>query len=160
MPTFGNLMRNYPRESRPDLFNVVLGGGWPALVDDLDNYGNTCAIRLSVALNRSGLPVPVDLGRLDGNHVDKNRNSIIIKVRTAEALLTRLFGQYYWGMSKQPGTPLDFRKFPAKTGVVLYHANFETATGHVDLWNKTGCVGGCPAADVSVAFDVALWRVE
>ena len=47
--SFDALWNAYPTGTREDLFNA-LGGGWPALIVDTQNFGNTCALRLSVAM--------------------------------------------------------------------------------------------------------------
>ena len=59
----------------------MLGGGFNDLVNN-SSYDNTCAIRLSVTCNKSGLEIPRDWGVRDGNHKDKNGKSIIIRVKT------------------------------------------------------------------------------
>lgn len=61
-PTFMELVASYPTQPKVELFGEM-GGDWPNLVDD-DNYDNTCAIRLSVALNKTSFPVTADPSRL------------------------------------------------------------------------------------------------
>src|SRR5262249_24069526 len=99
MAIFSTLWNNYPMEARDDLFRNVLGGGWPALIDN-HSYDNTCTIRLSVTLNRSGHKVPDSFGRTDGDHKDKNGDNIIIRVPTGEELVRQLFGESFWGQNR------------------------------------------------------------
>src|SRR4051794_24820609 len=106
MAAFDTLWNNYPLESQADLFNNILGGGWPALVGN-PNYENTCTVRRSVAFNRSGFLVPSALGQQDGGLTDKNGNNIVIRVATGEQLVRSFFGDYYWGSGHNPGDPND-----------------------------------------------------
>ena len=62
---FDLLKETYPNEDRDTLFRNVLGGDWPDLIDD-QNYENTCANRMSVALNESGLYQPAEMLTLFG----------------------------------------------------------------------------------------------
>ena len=119
MAIFSTLWDNYPTETHDDLFNNVLGGGWPALIGNAA-YDNTCTIRLSVTLNRSGFKVPTSFGQMDGGLTDQNGDNIIIRVPTGEALVQSLFGDSYWGESRQPGTPIDMTVVPSATGILIY----------------------------------------
>lgn len=60
-PSFSSLWMNYPKSNsvrRKDLFGKI---GWDNLVND-PNYENTCAIRVSIALQKSGVPVNSSAG--------------------------------------------------------------------------------------------------
>lgn len=64
--SFNTLKNNYPnQEEKTELFNNVIGGGFTQLVNNT-NYDNTCAMRISVACNNSGLDIPLDWGQ-NGN---------------------------------------------------------------------------------------------
>jgi hypothetical protein len=153
-PTFDHLKKNYPVESREALFRA-LGGGWPALIPDPERkYQNTCAIRMSVALKRSGVAIPgayAEMKQGDGT-------PIVIKVKTMQKLVASLYGEP-WGMSKPPGIPLKASDIPNKTGIIVYHAGWSDATGHFDLWTGRGFVGKGNLGDVAEGFDIALWFV-
>ncbi|HEX7152269.1 MAG TPA: T6SS effector amidase Tae4 family protein [Thermoanaerobaculia bacterium] len=154
---FADLRNNYPTEDPPDLFRN-LGGGWPALISN-PSYANTCTIRLSVALNRVGYPVPADLAAIDGNHKDGAGNHIAIRVPTGEQLMIRHFGASTWGMSRTPGTPIDLSTVPAKTGVLVYLVTGATnANGHIDLWDGSTCLIDCHVSFAKESHAIQLWE--
>ena len=151
---FADLKSAYPNEERPDLF-AALGGEWPRLVDD-PRYRNTCAIRLSIALKAVGAAIPNNLREA----IDGRGSPLVIRVRTMEQLVTRLFGQSYWGMSKPPGVPVRASDLPARTGIIAYHAQWADATGHFDLWTGSHFVGAGELDDVQDGFDIQLWKID
>jgi hypothetical protein len=159
MAIFSTLWNNYPMEARDDLFRNVLGAGWPALIDDHDAYENTCTIRLSVTLNRSGHKVPDSFGRTDGGLKDKNGDNIIIRVPTGEELVRQLFGESYRGMNRNPGSPIDLHDVPNETGILIYRVRGRDAAGHIDLWNKDDCRYDCHSAFAVASFEIALWKL-
>mgnify|MGYP001084997769 CR=1 FL=1 len=148
MTIYDELVRVYPTTPPEELF-ASLGGQWPSLVGN-PNYKNTCAIRMSVALNAAGYTIPAKFRE----GVTENGGNLIIKVRTMWDYMVETFGQPTWGMSKNPGTTV---KIPAHEGVVVYHAAFADATGHFDLWSGTDFVGKGDMNDVASGFDLALW---
>jgi hypothetical protein len=157
--TFAALKANYPLDEHEQLFKSVLGGGFADLISNPE-YKNTCAMRMSVALLRSGVGIPANLGAQDGGHKDKNEDYILTHVSTMNKMLTQIFGAFYWGMNKQPGDAFDFTLIPSFTGVLLYEAKFSDATGHVDLWNKDACWNNCPDIDLARAYAVSFWKVD
>ncbi|TIM05502.1 T6SS effector amidase Tae4 family protein [Mesorhizobium sp.] len=159
MVPFATLWSNYPTEPKRELFERVLGGGWPALVGN-PNYDNTCTIRLSVAFNRCGIKVSEAFGKKDGNHKDKNGDFIAIKVPTGEEMVTSFYGAQTWGMSREPGTPIDLKDVPAWTGILVYRVAGSTANGHIDLWDKTSCRIDCYSLYAKASFAIALWKVD
>ncbi|MCB9958762.1 MAG: hypothetical protein H6843_09185 [Rhodospirillaceae bacterium] len=60
-PSFIRLWLNYPRKSRYPLKALFESIGWDAYVDN-ENYQNTCAIRMSIALQLSGVDVKSSAG--------------------------------------------------------------------------------------------------
>ena len=157
--TFTQLIQNYPKEEKAILFRQKLGGGFVDLVDN-ENYNNTCAIRISMMLNRIGgnYAIPRQLGVGDGGHRDKDGKHILIKVKTAHDFVVTKFGQPFWGMTKNPGFPLDYSAIPKEKGILMYHANFSNAFGHIDLWDINSCVYNCPAEDIQQSYRVSFWK--
>jgi hypothetical protein len=148
MAIYDDLKATYPTQSKAELYNQM-GGEWPTLVDH-PNYRNTCAIRLSMALHGAGYGI-ADKYR---EGMTGDGRAIIIKVKTMWDYVTETVGPFTWGMSKNPGTPVDI---PVRQGIIVYHAAFSDATGHFDLWTGTGFVGNGSLADVKDGFDLALW---
>jgi hypothetical protein len=152
--TFDALARAYPTAERPEFYQA-LGGQWPRLVND-PNYQNTCATRMSVALKGAGAAIPNELKEA----LDGSGSPLIVRVMTMERLITRLLGQSYWGMSKQPGVPVAAADLPARRGILAYHAQWSDATGHFDLWTGSAFVGKGRLDAIRDGYDVQLWRVD
>lgn len=148
MALFDELVDGYPTQGPAELFSS-LGGEWPSLVGN-PNYKNTCAIRLSVALNSAGYKIPTKFRE----GMTGTGDGLIIKVRTMWDYMMETFGTFAWGMSKNEGTAVQI---PAQKGVIVYHAAFTDATGHFDLWSGTDFVGTGSLDDVASGFDLALW---
>jgi hypothetical protein len=152
---FRDLKNNYPTEqlaNRAKLFSQ-LGGEWPSKVND-PAYANTCAVRLSIALKKSGATLPVKDG------IEGNGSPVIFKVQTMGTAMTRLFGPSTWGMSKQPGTAIKASDLPRFPGIVVYHVGWKDATGHFDLWTGNGFVGNGNFSDIADGMDIAVWRID
>lgn len=162
--TFAALLANHPTNSKKDLFENVLGGGWKDLLDN-PNYNNTCAVRISVMLNRLGgvYNITKEAGTADGGHKDKDGKHILIRVSAAAEFLKKVFGELSWEHIKQAGTDMDTNLIPKENGILLYHANFSNATGHIDLWKidllkKGSCNYKCDAADMKLAHEFWMWK--
>ena len=119
---------------------------------------NTCVLRLSRAFNYSGNEIP---GR---------RGDEIVTVRGADrkhyalrvAEFTRYMRRKYGVADVQHTYPGDGGEIPAdfrgKQGVIIFDVDsWSDATGHVDLWNGSGCRHNCY---FSVAKKVMLWEVS
>ena len=152
--SFAALKNAYPTAQRSDLYRS-LGGQWPDLIDD-PNYQNTCAVRLSIALKAGGVSIPADLREA----IDGQGSPLVIKVRTMERLLTRLLGQSDWGMSKQPGVPVQASDLPPRSGIVVYHRDWSDSTGHFDLWTGSRFVGNGNLDAMRDGHALQLWRVN
>ncbi len=147
---FSTLKSNYPTAKQP-AFYQSLGGEWPTLVDK-DNYKNTCAVRMSIALRKSGLPIPQEFKEA----ITGDGHALAIKVKTMRDVVKGFFGDGYWGVSKQPGQAVDV---PNVTGIIVYHANWGHATGHFDLWTGSAFVGSGNFDDAADGYAVELWKL-
>jgi len=87
--SFATLKSKYPTVPKPALFQS-LGGQWPSLVND-KNYENTCAIRMSVALQKSGLPIPQAFKEA----ITGDGLALTIKVATMRDVVRGFFGDSY-----------------------------------------------------------------
>lgn len=150
---FADLLRSYPTAPKPELFKGM-GGEWPSLVNN-PNYANTCAIRLSLALKQVGFKVPDKYKEA----VTGNGTPIVLKVATMGKLVSESFGRSYWGMSKEPGKPIDAATVPRKTGILVYHVKWNNATGHFDLWTGTRFAGAGAFADIKDGYSLELWHL-
>jgi hypothetical protein len=159
--SYDQLVKLYPMDSTKNLFNNVLKGGWPVLINN-KSYKNTCCVRMSIVFNKleKKFQIDKDLAIQDGNHKDFNNNSIIIKVPTMKLFLEKKLGLSTWGMSKKPGEKFNFSSIPNKKGILLYKFNLDHVNGHIDLWNGTKCHYDCPEVDVNVAAEIEFWELK
>jgi hypothetical protein len=157
--TFQHLIDTYPTEEKNELFTDILAGGFTDLINN-SNYNNTCAMRISVMLNSlpGNYSVNAQWGTNDGGHKDQVNNHILIKVKSAHDYVKLKFGEPFWGMTKEPGSLLDYSTIPRERGILMYHANFSNAYGHIDLWDKDSCVYNCPTADIQLSYMISFWK--
>ncbi|WP_339708574.1 T6SS effector amidase Tae4 family protein [uncultured Kriegella sp.] len=166
--TFSELKEAFPIKKEVDrekLFTKILKGGWPELLPDTINYRNTCAIRLSVALNKTKLKIEQEFS--NGNHKDSNGNFITVNVPTMRDFLNGVLGDSNWGMSMSSVEEFNqINNIPIKQGIILYtfprscNGNPITAFGHVDLWDGKKCLSDCPPGDTNCAVTIELWELD
>ena len=157
MSNWDTMWANFPpaTESKSTIFNA-LGAGWPALIGD-ENYDNTCTIRFSMALNRSGFKVLESDS--SAKMKDKDGNFIAIRVPEAEKIAKRIFGESYWGMSHNPGSPLDLAGLPSQKGLLIYRVD-SGVYGHVDLWDGGICRVNCHSNFATKCHSIQLWKLD
>jgi len=124
--SFATMWQNYPTEDHDALFKAL---GWDSLIDNA-NYTNTCAIRMSVCLLRSGVSVGgndllIQKGPLKGKGVKTRFNEL------ANYLAV------HWGApEKFPSVKADDVK--GRQGVIAYFKLPGGYPGHIDLINAQG----------------------
>ena len=138
VPKLDDVWRNFPdHETYPDMgaLYAMLGGEAARAVAwaGFGTNGNTCASRLSVALNRSGAPIDAGiakrinastLGTADGHR-------IIYRVREIRAYLLEAFGRP--DVDQIP--PCD-DEFVGKHGIVAFSVHgWSDASGHMALFD-------------------------
>ena len=155
--SYNDLKAHFPDKSieRDQLYDV-LGGDWPSKKND-PNYQNTCAIRLSHALNEAGHPIPKKYKQaIDG----KGRN-IVLNVSKFNEYMKETFGEYTWAISKQPKENFPLSDIPSQyKGIIVYHVDFGDATGHFDMWTGSAFLGKGKEEDIKKGFDIILWNLE
>lgn len=95
---------------------------------------NTCAIRLSRAVNYSEHDIPKD-----GNETISGGDAkqYYYRVSSIREYLEEQFGGY-------PIRGNIAADFAGRKGIIIFEvAGWDNATGHVDLWNGTGCENHC-----------------
>lgn len=131
IPEFSLLSRNYPdywNFPLPDSVRAYIGGE----ANDHD-ITNTCAIRMSHALNGSGSPVPHYWEKIT-NRRGKNGSYYIIRVANLRSWLEHRFGKPDLDFRKKPGDLFDRSIIQGYQGVIAFEIGFKDATGHFDLW--------------------------
>lgn len=147
-PPFSVMQRNYPKtESREVLFNEI---GWTDLINN-NAYWDTCAIRMSYALRRSGVSfaggsMRATAGRIKGQIIE-------IRQRNLSRALAFLWGE----PEKYSGEQAARDGIRKRAGVVSFFKISGGSGGHIDLVEpgKNGfptCERSCYFTATSVWF--------
>jgi hypothetical protein len=132
IPDFSLLKTNYLdywRYPKPEDVKKFLGGD---IKNDTD-IGNTCTIRMSHAMNMSGVPIPkVWEGKF--SRKSKSGNYHILRVINFWPWMESQFGKPDMDFVKESGKAFDRKKIQGMEGVIGFEIKFDDATGHFDLW--------------------------
>lgn len=129
MLNFDVLLHNYPTQDHKELLQWIGGGlstGW-----NFEHIDNTCAIRMSRALNYSGLLVPHGYPGLLVVH-GKDRKYYATRAREMKKWLALRLGR-----PLELHAPVDRAAFQGKKGIIGFSVQFKDAAGHIDLWDGT-----------------------
>jgi hypothetical protein len=150
---FLGLATAFPRKDEydHDAFFRLLGGEWPTKKGD--DYANTCALRLSYALNGAGIAIP----RGHRQFIDGKGRPLIGSVGAMEKALIALFGRPPVDVVKESGTELP--RYPVQ-GIICMRGGLTGATGHVDLWDGRHFSGGGEWDWVTASHYVKFWRLN
>lgn len=150
---FLSLASAYPRKDEydHDTFFRLLGGEWATKKGD--DYANTCALRLSYALNGAGIAIP----RGHRQFIDGKGRPLIGSVGAMEKALIALFGRPSVDVVKESGTELP--RYPVQ-GIICMRGGLTGATGHVDLWDGRHFSGGGEWEWVTASHLVKFWRLN
>ncbi len=157
LPSFEELVKNYP-SGEPEDVKRLIGGRV-----DANWINNTCAIRMSRALNySSGL-----------NEIPFSRNQTIsgedkkwyfYRVKDFIEYMKNTFGRPDITLSRGASGSLDLTQLNDKKGVIVLEIPFSDATGHATLWNGSDCVDVCRTPHLGheqsyldMATGVKLW---
>jgi hypothetical protein len=151
LPPFPELARNYPKGPDAGIKRLIGGRVDAAWID------HTCAVRLSRALNYSGVPVPANFaGMKTVSGGDGKRYAF--QVRGMRPWLEAVFGP----PQIRAARPGDRRQFLGKKGVIAFVIPFSNASGHVDLWDgaKYTYEDLDPQDYFKLATEVELWETR
>jgi hypothetical protein len=157
-PSWADMKKSYPDHnvSTEDLYDNRLGGKFTGLYKN-PAYENTCAVRMSYALNRSGLKLggaPSKGGTLVGNdgynywiRVSDLRPELMTRFKGADEELNlnvipssmvedmAAMGPIFLERKKQARQFLD-TKLASRNGIVVFEvAGWGDASGHFTLWD-------------------------
>jgi hypothetical protein len=100
-------------------------------------FQNACPIRMSYALNKAGVPIP--LGKKYAVVSGKDKNQYMYRVNDIITFLEDTFGK--------PDTIILAPKesdFIGKKGIIVFSGSgWSNARGHVTLWNGASCSDAC-----------------
>ncbi len=129
LPHFDDLLAQYPAGTSSQQVKQAIGGGV-----DADFITNTCAVRLSRALNYCpGHAIPKLVTLLTVTGADHKRYGL--RVKEMQRFLKRRYSQPTVVEAATNGV-IDKTKFLNKTGIITFDVvGWEDATGHFTLWD-------------------------
>jgi hypothetical protein len=149
-PSFASLWNNYPGDtySSEDVYKMIGGKVYQNFQANPEAYANSCALRLSDALNKSGNKIPFIKGQTGSG---QNGDWYFYKVSDLANYLKSLFGS-----PDISGTTQD--AFNGKQGIIWFQVSgWGDATGHFTLWNGSQVAHG---DYFDQAFKVSLWILK
>jgi hypothetical protein len=153
---FGLLARDYP-----DYWNYPLPDGVKKLIGgeakDRD-ITNTCTIRMSHALNATGIAVP-HVWEAITNRRGANGKYYIIRVANFRTWLTHKMGKPDVDFRKTAGDAFDRNQIRGMQGIIAFEIGFSDATGHFDLWygDKFSHEAAAGKDYFALATRISLW---
>jgi hypothetical protein len=117
-------------------------------------YENTCAVRMSAALLRSGVPITgrlrVKAGPLKGHHVEPG----------AKRLADQLSQEGFLGRPQILKTSEALKKLEGQQGVVFFWKMSDYAGGHIDLVQVHNSSAVCSSACYFNAKEIWFWPLK
>lgn len=122
------------------------------------NYANACALRVSYALNLSGMRIPPKISVLPvtekgGNRILRGGNEYVVKgdsyyyIYSVENMIT--FLEYVWGkpevsfnVPKGVSQTSALKNMKKKGIIIFYISGYSDATGHATIWDGEMCLDG------------------
>ena len=152
-PSFAMLRQNYPRLAHLDKVALHKSIGWEDVLQHA-GFGDTCAIRMSIALLKSGVSLPgarmtIKAGPLKGRRIEPGQGKLT-------RILTQVWGQPQVFRSRQQA----FSALRQSQGVVSFF-QIEGADGpnqgHIDISQPSGgdypeCAMSCYFSSVEIRF--------
>jgi len=136
-PVFLTLWNNFPDHMKyphlKDLYTWLGGVAQKNIYSPgFGPQGNTCASRMSVALNRAGVPINKSIAASCGARTVSagDGSQIIYGVADLRKYLLKTLGKPV----EDKYSPFD-SNFSGKQGIIAFSVNWSNATGHIALWN-------------------------
>ena len=124
--------------------NIELG-----VKDPKAGFTNACGIRMSYALNSSGINIPRGLWKTVSG---ADSRQYIYRVADLVKFLTHTFGKPDKTVKNpKPGD------FAGMKGLLLFTVQWSDATGHATLWDGNTCSDHC---HFPVAKEASIWRLK
>lgn len=166
-PRWGNMYLNYPKDSKGDDMPVAgvcaLIGGNVLVKFNQGNINNACALRVSRALNYSGVIIPVINGQTVTGSDGKN---YFLMASHLKNWLTKVFGtpDVHITAADVALARSSFKSMLIgiqNRGIYIMKPQSETnfqASGHATLWAGLDCIG--MHNYFGAASDVFIWRLS
>ncbi|OBU10812.1 hypothetical protein AYY17_14955 [Morganella psychrotolerans] len=114
-------------------------------------FQNACAIRMSYALNYSG--ITINRSPRWATSSGKDKKWYIFKVADLISFIEANLGKPDITIKSN----IDIKSFKDKKGLIVFNVGWDDATGHATLWNGTGCSDSCYFQQASEAM---LWELK
>lgn len=140
LPSYEQLELYYPRGSSSSVKKFIGGKV------DAQWINNTCAIRMSRALNYSGAPIPREYAGVYSKNEDypkvvsgEDKKWYIYRVEILQKYLTSKYGRPE-SFNISGNTDIPESLFNRKGIIVFSVRSWNDATGHATLWNGKSCI--------------------
>jgi len=159
--TYGTLAQNYPLDKKYPTYPREPGdttiwkliGGKVQENHESGNFNNSCAIRLSYALNKSGITIPFIPGETSsGTGPNGEKWWYFYRLEDMKQYLFSQLGK------PQSYTPEQFKKNPDR-GIVIFQIHWPDATGHADLWDGSKTIDGHNEY-IDASKKILFWKLE
>lgn len=153
LPNFEKMMPFYPATQTAEEIKVEIGGKV-----NQEHYHNTCIMRVSLALNYTGHPIPADNGKF---RTKRGKDGKWYGLRVAEFwdYMMKIYGKPTVYERKAKNGRIAADKFAGIRGIIGFRADFKDATGHFTLWDGFKLLYGGEDHDYfSIASEGALWE--
>jgi len=136
-PDFRKMWREFPDHTKypslKDLYTLLGGAAERNIYSPgFGPNGNTCASRMSVALNKGGAPISSTVANAIGIQTlgTADGSRIIFRIAELRKYLIKILGQPITDRT----SPFD-DAFRGRQGIIAFTVNWQDATGHIALWN-------------------------
>jgi len=154
--SFSNLLSSYPQDDDPEAVKKLIGGKVNA-----SWITNTCAIRLSRALNYSGSPLPAHFTGMEViSGADKKHYAF--RMQELKTWIASRFGPPTIDKPKPQTATIDRSSFAKHKGIIAFDIHFADASGHIDLWDGATFTHEHAAGKdyFALATRVSLWELK
>ena len=138
---YSTLVANYPTEAQHPTDPNQAGNIWSSIGGHVEKNewvtengqqveNNSCAVRMSYDLNKSGLTIPKGPGTVSG----ADGKQYFLRVADLQKFLTKVLGppQVLHGNGWNGPS--------GRSGIISFNIPFRDATGHFSLWNGAGLI--------------------
>ena len=176
LPSWNNFEAAYPKHNDPlyntsqEMYTSVGGQVFSLYNSNPSLFQNTCALRISKALNYSGISVPAGPDRYQGS----DGKYYFVSCAALFNWMKKTFG-IPSGSNHLTGTQggQNGQNFPSllssKKGIYIMLPNFPggcstgtgfCASGHADIINNSVCDGGCFFGAIGGISDIYVWELQ
>ncbi len=161
LPSWAKMNATYPKNAAgadmpaPEVYKLVGGPIYKLYTEDPSSYANACALRVSQALNKSGIAIPAGKGTYKG--ADSNNYFL-----SAGKLNTWMIS--YFGAPDISAKSNFEAKLLGKQGIYIMAPNYPGkfgATGHATLFDGISCIGNhCYFTATGGVYETNLWILK